>query len=132
MAAPYIDYKFFTRNGGDPSITKAMFPRAEMKARKTLDYCTDMRIAEHMASIPEEVKFVMVELINLGAATDAVEQISNPEPTHFSNDGVSATYGSALDARESEKAAIAKLLLQYLFGVNDNRGVPLLYRGVCV
>ena len=126
----YITFKFFQANGGDPSLTKETFPRAEMKARKTLDYYTDMRIARNMAVCPEEVRLVMVELINAGLATDVVEQLNDPGPSSFSNDGVSASYESSADKRATEDAAIAKLLRQYLWGINDDLGTPLLYRGV--
>ena len=126
MNATYLTYQEYTEKGG--TLSPADFPQAEFDARKRIDRLTDMRVRE-MAAVPEAVKMCMMSLIRIGTAAGAEAQISSPTVTSFNNDGYSESYGHALSAEDAE-AEMDKQIKTYLYGEENDYGVPLLYRGV--
>lgn len=124
---PYLTYEEYTSYGG--SAPEASFTPLEFKCRKRLDYLTDNRIAEHMAEIPEDVKLCMVSMINMENAAGAEAQATQPQVTSFNTDGYSETYGHALSAEDSSRA-MNQMVKTMLWGVKDDTGTPVLYRGV--
>lgn len=123
----YIDYKEFQQNGGSSGVTSAAFARTEFRARKLVDKMTQGRVAK-MESVPEAVKLLMVELIQMEEHQGA--ELMNSQPVaSFSNDGYSETYADPLTA-ERVKELEAELIRQYLDGETDDSGTPLLYLGV--
>ena len=104
------------------------FLMLEIAARKRIDYLTASRVSA-MAEVPEAVKACMAAIIQLDAATGAVAQATAPVVTSFSTDGYSETYGKAYSAADAA-AEMTKSIKVYLYGVKDDRGIPLLYRGV--
>lgn len=126
MNAQYITYGEYMEYGG--KLAPADFMQAEFDARKRVDRLTDMRVRD-MAEIPEDVKRCMMSLIKIGTAFSAEAQISNPTVTSFNNDGYSESYGHSLSAEDAE-AAMDRIIKSDLYGVENDYGVPLLYRGV--
>ena len=123
----YIDYKEFQKNGGSSGVTSAAFARTEFRARKLVDKMTQGRVAQ-MESVPEAVKLLMVELIQLEEKQGA-ELMNNQPVASFSNDGYSETYADPMTA-DRVKELEAELIRQYLDGETDDNGTPLLYLGV--
>lgn len=122
----YLTYDKYQEYGGTEPETA--FTLLEFKARKRIDYLTDMRV-DAMAEIPEAVKLCIYALINIEAAVGAEAQATAPAVTSFNTDGYSETYGNSLDADSATKQ-MGSLVREYLYGVKDDNGVPLLYRGL--
>lgn len=123
----YIDYAYFTENGGDKAVTEAAFPALEYRARKIVDRATQKRV-QAMATVPEAVKRLMVELINIESVSGSVA-VLRPAVSSFSNDGYSETYAEPVTA-EAISAAERRLIRQYLADETDDAGTPLLWLGV--
>jgi len=124
---PYIDYfDFYLSNGG--TVEESAFSRLEFMARRRVDHYTFGRVTK-METVPEEVKRLMVELINMFGSSDVATLLSNPQLTGFSNDGYSESYGAAATVADLAKG-VQSLIFDYLSGVTDDNGVPLLYAGV--
>ncbi len=123
----YIDYTYFSANGGSPDITASAFPTIEFRARKIIDRATQKRV-QSMTTVPEAVKRLMVEIANIEAQS-ASQAITAPSVASFSNDGYSETYAEPATA---EVIAVAenKLVREYLTGETDDNGTPLLWLGV--
>jgi len=124
----YIDYAYFKANGGDEAVTEAAFPALEYRARKIIDPVTQKRV-QAMAAVPEAVKRLMVELINIESVSGS-NVILRPAVSSFSNDGYSETYAEPVTA-EAISAAERRLIRQYLADETDDEGTPLLWLGVC-
>lgn len=123
----YLTYEEYQAYGGD--LSETAFPAAELRARKQIDRLTASRVAA-METVPEEVKLSMMSLMKANAAASVDALAENPLVQSFNNDGYSESYGSAADqlsvihfSAESDAAAL-------LYGVTDDSGVPLLYRGL--
>lgn len=126
MNATYLTYSEYTERGG--TLSPADFMQQEYDARKRIDRWTDMRV-QYMEAVPEDVKMCMMRLISIGAVAGAEAQISNPTITSFTNDGYSESFGHALSAEDAD-AAMDQIIQTGLYGVLNDHGVPLLYRGV--
>ena len=126
MNAEYLTYSEYTERGG--TLGPADFMQAEYDARKRVDKWTDMRVRD-MAAVPEDVKRCMMRLITVCAASGVEAQIKSPTVTSYNNDGYSETYGHALSAQDAD-AAMDEIIKTSLYGVENDHGIPLLYRGV--
>ena len=126
MNATYLTYSEYTERGG--TLAPADFMQQEYDARKRIDRWTDMRV-QNMDEVPEDVKMCMMRLIALGASAGAEAQMSNPTVTSFTNDGYSESFGNVLSAEDAD-AAMNQIIQTGLYGVLNDYGVPLLYRGV--
>ena len=126
MNATYLTYTEYTERGG--TLSSADFTQAEYDARKRIDRWTDMRV-QCMEAVPEDVKCCMMRLIAIGSASGAEAQISHPTVTSFNNDGYSESYGHALSAADAD-TAMDQIIQTGLYGVLNDHGVPLLFRGV--
>ena len=125
--AQYLTYEEYQSYGG--KLSETAFPAAELRARKQMDRLTASRVAA-METVPEEVRLAMMSLIRANQATAADTLADNPLIQSFNNNGYSESYGSAADQlaviRESAEGEAVALL----YGVTDDRGTPLLYRGL--
>ena len=125
--AQYLSYAEYQQYGGDMSETD--FTLAEFKARSRIDYLTLGRV-KYMETVPEEVKLAMMCLMRVDSKFSADAQVYNALVASFSTDGYSESYGSA-DAQASTAQKMAnEQATRMLFGVLDDNGVPLIYRGV--
>lgn len=123
----YLTYEEYVAYGGE--LSASAFPAAEMRARKQIDKLTASRVAA-MATVPEEVKLAMMELIKSNAAADVATLTENPLVQSFNNDGYSESYGSAADQLAVVQSSAAAAVSDLLYGVADDNGTPLLYRGL--
>ena len=123
----YLTYDEYQSYGG--TLPEADFTLAEFKARKRVDYLTDSRV-EAMTEIPEAVKLAMMSIIKADGAVGVDAQAGAPLVASFSTDGYSENYGSAADQTANVEKQLNAEIRRLLYGVKDDNGVPLLYRGV--
>ena len=122
----YLTYEEYLSYGG--ALPLPAFRMLEFRCRKRLDYLTANRI-QRMAEVPEAVKICMMSLVGVESSVGVEAQIEKPVVTSFSNDGYSESYGKALGASEAERS-MRGIIRTSLYGEVDDRGVPLLYRGI--
>lgn len=131
----YLTYPEYTSMGG--SLPESSYALAEFKARKRIDYLTASRVQKMETAVPEEVKYAMLTLINLEGQYGTDVQITTAANTgdvsSFNTDGYSESYvtagATAQTAAELEKTTTQEVI-RLLYGVTDDTGTPLLYRGV--
>lgn len=124
--ASYLTYAEYQSYGG--TLSQSAFTPLEFKARKRIDYVTDSRVQD-MQTVPDAVKLCAFGLINLEQSVGVEKQVTNPVVTSFSTDGYSENYGNVLSIEQADKE-MNKLVRTYLYGENNDEGIPLLYRGV--
>ncbi len=125
----YLTFQEYEDMGG--KLSEAEFTLYEFKARKRIDRLTASRVTMHMAVVPDAVKLCILSLIKIDSGAGAEAQIDKPTVTSFNTDGYSESFGKALGAEDAE-ASMTKIIRSMLWGEKDDRGVPLLYRGVDV
>ena len=123
----YLTYDEYQSYGG--TLPEADFTLVEFKARKRVDYLTDSRV-ENMAEVPEAVKLAMMSIIKADGAVGVDAQAGAPLVASFSTDGYSENYGSAADQTANVEKQLSREIGRLLYGLKDDNGVPLLYRGV--
>ncbi len=123
----YLTYAEYQSYGG--KLAEDDFNISEFRARKRIDYLTDSRVAG-MAEVPEEVKICIMSLIKVDSKVGVDAQADNPLIASFSTDGYSESYGSAADQTASLQKAMIAIIMNMLYGVTNDAGVPLLYRGL--
>ena len=123
----YLTYDEYQSYGG--TLPEVDFTLAEFRARKRVDYLTDSRV-ENMAEVPEAVKQAMMSIIKADSAVGVDAQAGSPLVASFSTDGYSENYGSAADQTANVEKQLNREIGRLLYGVKDDGGVPLLYRGV--
>ena len=124
----YLTWAEYQAYGGS-AVTEAAFPTAEFKARKRIDYLTDCRVQD-MATVPDAVKLCMTSIINAGASAGADAIASSPIVASFKTDGYSESYGTADEQQTAINKALNEEIKSMLYGVLDDNGTPLLYRGL--
>lgn len=124
--AQYLTYEQYVELGGTMSSTE--FTTAEFKARKRIDRLTNCRV-QKMSAVPEAVTLCVYALIGLEATIGIGAQVNNPLVTSYNTDGYSESYGNIPTVAEGE-TEMNKMVAAYLYGETDDKGVPLLYRGV--
>ena len=122
----YLIHSEYTQYGGRAS--KEEFTMLEFRARKRIDQLTSCRV-QNMKAVPKAVKLCMTSIIEIDRKVGLEAQVNNPVVTSFNTDGYSETYGKALSVADVEKSMSATIK-SMLWGVKDDNGVPLLYRGV--
>lgn len=122
----YLTYERYKQLGG--TLDDTAFTLAEFKARKRVDYLTASRV-QKMANVPEAVTLCVFALIELETSIGAESQISSPLVTSYNTDGYSESYGNIPTIVESD-AIMNKTVRTYLTDERDDKGTPLLYRGV--
>lgn len=115
----YLTFNEYVQRGG--LIQQAEFFRLEFKSRKTVDKLTHKRLVT-AEQIPEEVKMLMVELIEI------YHEQTKQKVTSISNDGFSIDYLVLTDEQIAQR--INTLTTQYLSDVLADDGTPLLNSGV--
>ena len=123
----YLTYEEYQAYGG--TLSEADFTLAEFRARKRIDYLTASRVAA-MEEVPEAVKLAMLTVIKADSAVGVDAQAETPLVASFSTDGYSESYGSAADRTQTVERQLNCEIGRLLYGVKDDNGVPLLYRGV--
>lgn len=123
----YLTYSEYMQYGGE--LDESDFNIAEFKAQSRIDYLTDCRV-QNMAVIPEAVKLCIMSIMKVDSAYGVEAQANNPLAASFSTDGYSESYGSASEQTSAVNNTLSDTICQMLYGVKDDNGVPLLYRGL--
>lgn len=124
--AAYLTYDEYKQYGGTASESE--FKLLEFRARKRIDRVTFSRV-ESMKEVPEAVKLCMMSIMKIDGKAGAEAQVDTPVVTSFNTDGYSESYGKAMSAADADTQMSASIR-SMLWGERDDRGVPLLYRGV--
>lgn len=120
----YAEYKVY---GG--TLSEADFTLLEFQAQKHIDYLTDSRVKD-MEVVPEEVKLCIMSLIKVESKVGVDAQADNPLVASFNTDGYSESYGSAAEQTANLRKTMNQTIREMLYGVTNDEGVPLLYRGL--
>lgn len=118
----YLSHQEYKDMGG--TLEPAAFSRWEYAARALIDQYTFKRVSK-MATVPESVKQLMFELVDM----EHKANLETPAITSFSTDGYSESYAKAPTPTEAA-AAMSEAVVRFLSGETDDSGTPLLYRGV--
>lgn len=124
----YLSFEEFEMLGGNiTTVNAGKFTLLETKAESRINFLTNNRI-KAMITVPDPVKYAIVEIINLEAAAGSTAQVENPVVTSFSNDGYTEHYGNVYSV-EKTKQEQDRIIFDFLSNVKDDKGTPLLYRG---
>ena len=123
----YLTYQEYVEFGG--AMDEADFTVAEFKARSRIDWLTMGRV-QNMAEIPDEVKLAMMVIIKVDSKFSATAQADSAIVSSFSTDGYSENYGGASEQSAAAENKVNNEVVKMLFGVLDDFGVPLIYRGL--
>ena len=118
----YLDYDSYAQMGGE--LEPDVYERLAAKAERLIDRATHARL-KTQASVPDGVKYCIMELINAIQADESMGGMSaGREISSMSNDGVSVSFTAmAASARYME------IIRQWLGGETTEAGVHLLYAG---
>lgn len=125
--AQYLTYAEYVEMGG--TLSETDFTLAEFKARSRIDRMTLARV-KAMSTVPEEVKLAMMCIIKVDTKYSADSQVDSAIVSSFSTDGYSESYGGASEQAQAAEVQLANEVNRMLFGVLDDYGVPLIYKGV--
>ena len=126
--AQYLTYEEYVGYGG--TLEEPEFTLAEFKARSRIDYLTLGRV-KYMQTVPEEVKMAMMAIMKVDAKYSAVAQAEGSGlVSSFNTDGYSESYGSISEQYSAANQQLEREVYRYLFGVLDDTGIPLIYKGV--
>lgn len=125
--AQYLTYDEYLAYGG--TLSEDEFTLAEFKARSRIDWLTLARV-QYMAKVPEEVKMAMMVIMKVDNKYSADSQAGSAIVSSYSTDGYSESYGGVSEQSENSEKQITREVSRMLFGVLDDAGVPLIYKGV--
>ena len=125
--AQYLTYEEYVSYGG--TMPQNEFPVAEFKARSRIDWITMGRV-QNMAVIPEEVKLAMMVIINVDAKFSADAQLESAIISSYTTDGYSEVHGNFFEQVGLANKRVNNEVQKMLFGVLDDYGEPLIYRGL--
>lgn len=125
--AQYITYDEYVSYGG--TMSEQDFVLAEFKARSRIDWMTLSRV-QYMRVVPEEVKLAMMVIMKVDEKYSVESQTASAIISSYSTDGYSESYGGVSEQSENAERQTNREVSRMLFGVLDDNGVPLLYKGV--
>ncbi len=125
--AQYLTYQEYLGYGGTMSETD--FTLAEFKARSRIDWMTLARV-QYMGTVPEEVKLAMMVIMKVDSKYSSDSQTNSAIVSSFSTDGYSESYGGVSEQAANAEKQVNREVQRMLFGVLDDNGVPLIYRGL--
>lgn len=126
----YLTYEEYLQYGGSSQDTlESEWALLEFEARKRIDYLTANRVAA-MTEVPEAVKMAMCKIIKHNKTYGSSAQADSPLVASFTTDGYSESYGGASEQTKAAEDSLLRGIRHLLYGEVDDRGVPLMYRGV--
>ena len=125
--AQYLTYQEYESYGG--TMDEDAFTIAEFKARSRIDWLTLSRV-KYMNTVPEEVKLAMMTIIKVDSKYSADAQVDQAVVSSFSTDGYSESYGGVSEQSSAAEKQTNNEVCKMLFGVLDDNGVPLIYKGL--
>jgi hypothetical protein len=127
MMAQYLTYDEYLAKGG--TLDENIYEMAEFQARSRIDWMTLGRV-KAMAVVPDEVKMAMMVIMQVDSKYSATAQSNSAIISSFSTDGYSESYGGASEQTKAAEAQLNHTVSKMLLTVTDDKGVPLLYRGI--
>ena len=128
MMAQYLTYDEYVGYGG--TMPESEFTVAEFKARSRIDWLTLARV-KNMKVVPEEVKLAMMVIMKVDAKYSVDSMISGGGIiSSYSTDGYSESYGGITEQFSNADMQTNNQVCKMLFGVLDDYGVPLIYKGL--
>lgn len=124
----YLTFEEYQSYGGQ--LDEPTFNREELKAQHKINFITNNRLVNDTV-IPEPVKVAIYEVMLLFKEKENYENPESQNVTGFSNDGVSVTFEnqSVKEYQESFDNRLNTKVKELLFGVSNEAGISLLYRG---
>lgn len=124
----YLTYDEYRRMGGE--LDETDFSAKEQEAEMEINFLTDRRLVLDTA-IPQEVKNLVFNLIDLIGQKSAYETTDKGMMLSASNDGVTATYAkqTAQEFLDGYEDNLKKMIVKYLYGLTNQAGESLIYRG---
>lgn len=123
----YLTYADYQRLGG--TMPEEDFCLAEYKARSRIDFMTLGRV-QNMQTVPEAVKMAMMVIMKVDERQSVDAQAASPIVASYSTDGYSESYGSLSEQAQTIQRQTNQQVTRMLFGVVDDYGVPLIYKGL--
>lgn len=123
----YLTYEEYKELGGEVCDLTA-FKRYISRACGIIRKETHNRI-EQMKETPVEVKFACREIIEYLAKNVTDGKITSKSQTAGA---ISESESYIIKSVDDVQNEIDSILLDYLSGVTDHKGTPILYRGCCV
>ena len=107
----YITFEEYVSLGG--KCTEDTFPLLQYDIETLMDYVTENRLSklvDKLGYVPEEVKMLEVQLVNISSSTSSKEGVSS-----YSNGIESFSYDTSKSSIDSMKEKVSKKMLQYLY-----------------
>lgn len=125
--AQYLTYDEYLQYGG--TMDEDEYVIAEFKARSRIDWLTLGRV-QNMRTVPEEVKLAILAIMKVDSKYSADAQSDSAIVASFSTDGYSESYGGISEQSGNAQKQLNMQVTKMLFGVLDDYGEPLIYRGL--
>ena len=117
----YITFEEYVSLGG--KCTEDTFPLLQYDIETLMDYVTENRLSkllDDLGYVPEEVKMLEVQLVNISSSTSPKEGVSS-----YSNGIESFSYDTSKSSLDIMEETVSKKMFQYLY----TKYPELFYRG---
>ena len=117
----YITFEEYVSLGG--KCTEDTFPLLQYDIETLMDYVTENRLSkllDNLGYVPEEVKMLEVQLVNISSSTSSKEGVSS-----YSNGIESFSYDTSKSSLDIMEETVSKKMFQYLY----TKYPELFYRG---
>ena len=117
----YITFEEYVSLGG--KCTEDTFPLLQYDIETLMDYVTENRLSklvDKLGYVPEEVKMLEVQLVNISSSTSPKEGVSS-----YSNGIESFSYDTSKSSLDIMEETVSKKMFQYLY----TKYPELFYRG---
>ena len=117
----YITFEEYVSLGG--KCTEDTFPLLQYDIETLMDYVTENRLSklvDGLGYVPEEVKMLEVQLVNISSSTSSKEGVSS-----YSNGIESFSYDTSKSSLDIMEETVSKKMFQYLY----TKYPELFYRG---
>ena len=107
----YITFEEYVSLGG--KCTEDTFPLLQYDIETLMDYVTENRLSklvDKLGYVPEEVKMLEVQLVNISSSTSPKEGVSS-----YSNGIESFSYDTSKSSLDIMEETVSKKMFQYLY-----------------
>ena len=121
MLMAYITFEEYVSLAG--KCTEDTFPLLQYDIETLMDYVTENRLSklvDKLGYVPEEVKMLEVQLVNISSSTSPKEGVSS-----YSNGIESFSYDTSKSSLDIMEETVSKKMFQYLY----TKYPELFYRG---
>lgn len=127
----YLTYEEYQEMGG--VLEQVDFLPLANEAEAEIDFYTDNKLVTDTV-IPDKVKALTYQLIGLIAKKNSYGSVKDGVVSSVSNDGVLESYEkqTAQQFLDGYSDTVRGMLVKYLWGVRNEAGMPLIYRGVVI